>query len=175
MWPWGHAALGYLIYRVARHSRDQSWPPGDGPAIAVALGTQFPDLIDKPLAWSLNVLPSGRSFAHSIFIATIICSIAIVVSRRYGYRTPAWAFSIGYCAHLLGDALLPILQLDTEFLTFLAWPLLPPPPYENDSGFIEHFVNVTPDPFTLFGLALTLAVLGLWAHDRYPGIRWLVR
>lgn len=174
MWPWGHAALGYLTYLVLRRVRGDDWPPGDVPTLALAVGTQFPDLIDKPLAWSFALLPSGRSLAHSLLVATAVCGAAVLVSRRYGHSTTAWAFTTGYYAHLLGDALVPLLSLDTEFLTFLAWPLLAPPPYPNDSSFIEHFTNLQLTPLTLFGLLLTVVTLGLWIRDEYPGIRWAI-
>ncbi|MFD1514137.1 metal-dependent hydrolase [Halomarina rubra] len=173
MWPWGHAALGYLLYRVVLPSRGRPWPPSDGTAIALAVGTQFPDLIDKPLAWSFGLIPSGRSLAHSLVLATIVCLLVVTIARRSGQSKPAWAFAFGYYAHLLGDALLPILQLDAEFLSFLAWPLLPPPPYESDSSFLEHILNLSPTPFTLFGLLLTVFAMGIWIYDGYPGLRWL--
>ena len=49
--PWGHLAIGYLCLSLAIRAR---WRvPPQGPAvIAVAIGTQLPDLIDKPLAWT---------------------------------------------------------------------------------------------------------------------------
>ena len=173
MWPWGHAALGYLLYRVARRGRGRPWPPSDVSTIALVVGTQFPDLVDKPLAWSFGILPSGRSLTHSVLITTLICGLVLALAHRYDQTSPVWAFTAGYYAHLLGDALHPLLQLDTEFLTFLAWPLLPPPPYESDSSFVEHFVNFSFEPFTIFGLVLTLLALGIWIHDGYPGVRWI--
>jgi len=173
MWPWGHAALGYLLYRVIASRQSNPWTPSDSSIIALAIGTQFPDLIDKPLAWSFELLPSGRSLAHSLLTAMLVCAIVVVVARRYNRSESAWAFTIGYTAHLLGDALLPLIRLDVEFLTFLAWPVLPLPPYENDSSFIEHIVNLSPDPFTIFGLILTILMIGLWVYDGYPGLRWM--
>ena len=32
----------------------------------VFVGSQFPDLIDKPLALELGLIPSGRVFTHSL-------------------------------------------------------------------------------------------------------------
>ena len=173
MWPWGHAASGYLIYLVVRRVRGKPWPPGDVSVVALAVGTQFPDLVDKPLAWSFELLPSGRSLAHSLLVATLVCGLTVALARRSDRPTPAWAFAIGYYAHLLGDALIPLLQLDAEFLTFLVWPLLPPPPYESDSSFVEHFVSLELTPFTTFGLALTVLAVVRWVRDGYPGLRWV--
>ena len=38
--------------------------------VAVAfIGSQFPDLVDKPLAYQFGLIPSGRVFMHSLPIA----------------------------------------------------------------------------------------------------------
>ncbi|MFC5970159.1 metal-dependent hydrolase [Halomarina salina] len=175
MWPWGHAALGYLVYAILRRGRGRPWPPSDVTAIALGIGTQFPDLVDKPLAWSLHLLPSGRSLAHSLITTTLVAVVVLALARRYDQRVPAWAFVVGYYSHLLGDALLPLLQFDTAFLTFLLWPLRPPPPYQMDSNFIEHFVNFSPSGFTLVGMALALSTIALWVTDGLPGLGWLAK
>jgi hypothetical protein len=58
MWPWGHLAVGYLCYvaylKLYDNDRQTLYP-----VLAVGFGSQFPDFIDKPLAWSVLVLPSG--------------------------------------------------------------------------------------------------------------------
>ena len=48
MWPWEHLTIGYLAYSLLSRL---AWrrPPTVGTAITVAFGTQFPDLVDKPL------------------------------------------------------------------------------------------------------------------------------
>jgi hypothetical protein len=61
MWPWEHLAVGYLLYSVSCVLWGR-YPTRIGVA-ALAFGTQFPDLVDKPLGWWLGVLPSGQSFA----------------------------------------------------------------------------------------------------------------
>ena len=175
MWPWGHAALGYLVYATLQRGRGRPWPPSDVTAIALGIGTQFPDLVDKPLAWSLHLLPSGRSLAHSLITTTAVVLVVFELGRRYDQRVPAGAFAVGYYSHLLGDSLLPLSHFNTEFLRFLLWPLQPPPPYEMDSNFIEHFVNFSPTGLSLFGLALALFTVGLWIHDGCPGLRWVRR
>ena len=63
MWPWDHLAFGYVWYTLASRGWDGR-PPSNAAAIALAVGTQFPDLVDKPLAWWLDVLPAGRSLGH---------------------------------------------------------------------------------------------------------------
>jgi membrane-bound metal-dependent hydrolase YbcI (DUF457 family) len=173
MWPWGHAAVGYLVYVAFRRLRGDRWPADDTATVALAIGTQFPDLVDKPLAWSFSILPSGRSLAHSLLIGSVFLAVVLVVAKRYDRSEPAVAFAVGYCAHLFGDALLPLLRLDFAFLSFLGWPLLTLPPYESDSSFLAHILALRPEPFTVFGFLLTLGTIGLWIRDGYPGLRWL--
>jgi hypothetical protein len=175
MWPWGHAAVGYLIYMLFRRVRGEQWPADDVTVVALAVGTQFPDLVDKPLAWSFSILPSGRSLAHSLLVGSLFLIAVVAVARRYNQTEPATAFAVGYYAHLFGDALLPLVRLDLTFLSFLGWPLLALPPYENDSSFLAHILNLSPEPFTVFGFLLTLGTIGLWARDGYPGLRWIGR
>src|SRR6056297_3615611 len=98
MWPWGHAVVGYLAYSGTTHV---GWkrPPSHAATVALLFGTQFPDLVDKPLAWSLGVLPSGRSLAHSTLTAVLlVCVLYVVFARR---RAVVGAFALGYASHLL--------------------------------------------------------------------------
>ncbi|WP_254535867.1 metal-dependent hydrolase [Halomarina litorea] len=168
MWPWGHAAFGYLLYRALLSARGST--PTGLPVLALGVGTQFPDLVDKPLAWSFALLPSGRSLAHSLLTAALVIGVGGAVARRYDRRDVAAAFGVGYLSHLLGDALLPLVRLDVVFLRFLAWPLVPPPPYERDSSFAEHLVSLEVTPFFAFGLALTALAVALWVRDGLPGL-----
>jgi membrane-bound metal-dependent hydrolase YbcI (DUF457 family) len=171
MWPWGHAAFGYLLYRLGPSATGRR---PTGPAVlALGVGTQFPDLVDKPLAWSLAVLPSGRSLAHSVLVAAVVIAAVAYVTRSSGRRRAGRAFAVGYLSHLLGDALVPLVELDAAFLTFLVWPLLPPPPYESDSGFAEHVASLSLTTTTAVGLLLTALALTVWAHDGYPGLATL--
>lgn len=172
MWPWGHAAFGYLAFYLGRRSRGRPWPPTDVDAVVLFFGTQFPDIVDKPLAWTFGVLPSGRSLAHSALVAAFVVGVVLLVARREGHSSTGWAFAVGYFSHLLGDALDPLLEWNVEFLSFLAWPLLPPPPYEGDASFSYYVFNLAPTPQVVFGLALALLVVGLWARDGFPGLRW---
>jgi membrane-bound metal-dependent hydrolase YbcI (DUF457 family) len=169
MWPWGHLAVGYVCYSLLVRLR---WgrAPGDTAALAVAFGTQFPDLIDKPLAWSLQILPSGRSLAHSLLTAALVIAVVGLYCRRRERSTPAAAFGVGYLSHLLADALSPLLGGEYVFLTFLAWPLTPPPPYGDEGGFLSHFVSIEFTPFFLVQIGLLLSVLLLWVLDGTPGL-----
>ncbi|MFC6964015.1 hypothetical protein ACFQL7_23110 [Halocatena marina] len=49
MWPWSHAAVGYLCYSIG--TRLVGRRPTTGPTVAVLFGALLPDLVDKPLSW----------------------------------------------------------------------------------------------------------------------------
>ncbi|WP_224448753.1 metal-dependent hydrolase [Haloprofundus salilacus] len=169
MWPWGHAALGYLLYRLCSWQRE--WRLSDGPVIALAIGTQFPDLVDKPLAWTFGVIPSGRSLTHSLISAAIVLAIILYITRKRNREPLGIAFAVGYLGHLLGDALVPLLELDFVFLRFLAWPLYPPPPYESDSSFLAHLQNIEMTSFFMLELLIFCIAVVIWIYDGYPGLQ----
>jgi len=102
MWPWGHLAVAYLLYTVITHRRFGR-PPRAVPAIALAFGSQTPDLIDKPLAWNFGILPDGRTLAHSLFVVALLVPVVLLVADRLEGRAIGVAFLIGYCSHLLAD------------------------------------------------------------------------
>lgn len=181
MWPWGHLAVGYLAYSLVSHLFARRRP--DGPAaIAVAFGTQFPDLVDKPLAWSFGVIPNGRSLTHSLISAVLIVVVVELLLRRWGYGRVATAFAVGYLSHLFGDALYPALEGDFYALGFLAWPVVPPIEYATEQSFLAHFRQLSLDSFVAFEFALGGLVFLLWLLDGAPGLglvaaipRWVGR
>ena len=160
MWPWGHAALGYLLGRT---TLDVDQIHG-APLFALLFGTQFPDLIDKPLAWTVPLLPSGRSLAHSLITLTIVVALAWLVTRRYDRQIYSMAFGIGYLSHVLADGLNSFVSLEFQNLTYLLWPLLSPPEYDTAPTFEAHFANLQLTPwlmleFVLVGLAILVAIV----------------
>jgi len=165
MWPWGHLAAGYLVYRLGRR-------PLDGLAVlALAVGTQLPDLIDKPFAWTIPLLPNGRSLSHSLLvIPPILFVVAYLASGRR--RRIVVAVLAGHLTHLATDALYPLLDGDLYFLGFLGWPLVPPIDYGNaTTGILAHFLTFQLTPRNGFELLLfALAVLA-WLLDGKPGYR----
>lgn len=67
---WTPVAVGYLLLSVGgRYWRRE--PPAALTTLAVAVGTLFPDLIDKPLALATNSIP-GRSLTHSMITTAIV-------------------------------------------------------------------------------------------------------
>ncbi|WP_227379070.1 metal-dependent hydrolase [Haladaptatus halobius] len=176
MWPWGHLAVGYLCYVAAIKLRSE----GEQTLftlVAVAVGTQFPDLIDKPLAWSTTILPSGRSFAHSLITATLIIGIVYWIGQRLDSEEGALAFGIGYLSHSIFDlgprVVFGFLTGDLSQLkwtTYLLWPLLPSPPYPHDSSFHEHFIALTLDPYMITQLVLLGVAVAVWIITGMPGV-----
>ena len=169
MWPWGHLAAGYLVYTAYTrlHTGD---PPADVPALVALLGTQLPDLVDKPLAWSLAVLPTGRSLGHSLVVGAVVLPVAWALAARRDARPLAAALSVGWLSHLLGDALYPLVNGEFAHVAFLAWPLLPLPAYEVEASFAAHFALLSPSPTLAFELALVALASLAWHADGYPGL-----
>lgn len=153
MMPWGHAAVGYLLH-VLRTRRIGDHPHQPMTLGVVFIGTQFPDLIDKPLAWTFRVLPSGRSLAHSLLTATVVLLAVRALARRFDKSEVTPAFAVGYLSHIVGDALKPLLHGRWDRLTYLGWPLLPAPDYGIERGFLAHFTAIQFDGWSLFEAAL---------------------
>ncbi|WP_330631899.1 metal-dependent hydrolase [Halocatena halophila] len=177
MWPWDHLALGYVGYSVYIHSR-RGRPPGSAETLALAIGTQFPDLLDKPLAWQFHVLPSGTTLFHSAFTAVGLCGLLV-----YFHRTPvSEAFALGYLLHLPADMLYPALMGNGLWTSFLWWPLVASGPSRSTtllSKTMELFTGALVQVQTPSGwvyLVVELCVLGiagvLWLRDGHPGIGW---
>jgi len=130
MLPLGHAALAYLLYSgyilasIRCRPRYLALAP-------LAIGSQFPDLVDKPLAY-LGILRYGRSLTHSIFTFLLVSGAVWWVARTlegrwsetsWQYqlrdRSPA-AFAVGYLSHLLGDLYGPVIagSADVRFILY---------------------------------------------------------
>ena len=170
MWPWGHAAVGYLVYHVyCRYHRGER--PQELPVVVLALGTQYPDLIDKPLAWTLDILPNGRSLGHSLFVVGVALTIVWYVASHFERESLATAFSTGVLTHLFGDALYPLVQGEFYYIGFLAWPLIPPVEYAGTQSILSHFRSIEPTSTVVFEFVLVLIAAVIWYWDRMPGVR----
>ena len=141
MWPWGHLAVGYLVYTgylwVRRRQTPRGWP-----MVALAVGTQFPDLVDKPLAYSFAVLPAGRSLAHSYLVALPVAVGVLYGAHRLGVGQSGVAFVIGYLTHPIADGLSAILNGPLGELSYMVWPLLDPPPPHEAENFSYHWMEL---------------------------------
>ncbi|MDS0278521.1 metal-dependent hydrolase [Halomicroarcula sp. S1AR25-4] len=168
MWPWGHAAVGYLWYSSAR--RWQGRIPAGPPVLALAVGTQFPDLVDKPLGWTLGVLPGGRSLAHSLVTLALVAAVAGYLGYRFRGRDASLAFVSGTLSHVLADGLYPVLEGRYADLSYLLWPILPVPEAEVGKSFLAHVAQLTLDSYVTFELALLVFATVLWWADGRPGL-----
>jgi hypothetical protein len=166
VWPWGHLGFGYLLYSLSRRVTGRG-PPSDAAALALAFGTQFPDLVDKPLAWWFGLLPSGRSLAHSVLFGSLVVALVWWALERTGYPEASRAYAFGYASHLLGDSLIDLTAGQFDRLTFLLWPVLPLVDYENEGlGVLVGEFSLT--PWVLFGLVVGALTLVVWLLDGAP-------
>ena len=168
MWPWGHLAVGYLVYTTFTHV----WyhrPPEERATVALAVATQLPDIIDKPLSWTLHLLPHGRSLAHSLFTATfLIVAFRFILGR---HRLPIWrAFSIGYISHLFADTIEPILAGEYTALRFLVWPVIPAIEYESYPSFTGHLFSIELSSYVVVQFGFAALLLWVWVYDSKPGL-----
>lgn len=124
------AALPLTAYVAVRYRR----PPRGHTLLLILLATQLPDLVDKPLAWTFGVLPSGRMFAHSLVISLPLLSLGCLLAVRRGWGRPAAVFSLAYLSHIAGD-FYPILRHGSDYYFFpnLFWPLLAANPDQRPS------------------------------------------
>jgi len=169
MWPWAHAAAGYLLYSLYLRYRD-ALPPLGPAAVALAVGTQLPDLVDKTAAWYLAVLPTGRSLTHSLLVVVPVAVTVAWYARRRGYGTEGTAFAVGLLSHPLADGVNSFVSAEWQFLAYLAWPLMPTPAYDGPESIVARFLMLEPTPFFLFELLMTAVALALWRRHDYPGL-----
>lgn len=171
MWPWGHLAVAYLLYTVAIHRRFGR-PPRAAPALALAIGSQMPDLIDKPLAWNLGVLPGGRTLSHSLFLLALLVPTVLLAADRLESRAVGVGFLAGYCSHLLSDVPPAVLSGEFAGASYLLWPVLDQPPEAPVVGILDaflHYYSMGPYEWVQLGLFVVAAVV--WYRDGAPGLR----
>lgn len=173
MWPLGHAAVGYLLYSLSTRLRYDE-RPATVPALFLLVGTQTPDLIDKPLAWYVGVLPTGRSLAHSLLFLVPLSLAVYWLARRRGRAELGFAFGLGAISHTLVDAL-PTVWSGTD-AGFLLYPIVPVTEYEEGAPTVtELLVSSLGDPWFLLEFALAGAALVVWYRDGRPGLETAVR
>jgi hypothetical protein len=183
VWPWEHLAIGYLAYSLFVRYVTGHTPQALAVA-ALVIGTQFPDLIDKPLGWGTSLLPSGTSFAHSLLVAVPLAALAVTATAAVDRGDVGVAFALGYLLHLPADVVYPLLIGRPLNWTFLFWPLLPAPaattipivPFVQELA--GQFLTFLSTPRGRLYLLLELGLLGgamlRWYVDGTPGLRWPV-
>lgn len=140
MFPWTHAAFGYGLLLVLTFVLSRRISRAE--LVAVLVGTQFADVVDKPLAWWFGVVPSGRSLAHSLLVAVPLSALVLAVAWHRSHPEVGTAFGLGYASHLVGDTAVAFYYWRPEEFTFLLWPLLPAYPYDEFVGFADFAGNV---------------------------------
>jgi hypothetical protein len=180
MWPWEHLALGYLAYSLSVRAATGE-PPRRGGAYAAAAGALAPDLVDKPLSWSLGVFASGYSVAHSVFAATAVVAVAAPALAASGRARAGAGFAVGYASHLVGDILYPVAFGEAPALSRVLWPFVTHSGYTLEYGavrragwYLARYLYVLSQPGARRLLALELAFLAaaaaLWFFDGTPGL-----
>ena len=168
MMPLSHLAFGYLLVSVLVRAVP-GWEMDRTTVALVALGTQLPDLVDKPLAWTFHILPSGRSLGHSLFAMAAVCALVGYYCRRRGRDDLGAAFAVGYGSHLIGDGYGYLLSGEYAYLSSLGWPLLPPPPYGDEGTFLTHLPEFAFTPGLLAQVTLLAILYVVWIEDGAPG------
>jgi len=173
MWPLGHAAVAYLGYAGLRHARSNA-APGVGVIIALLIGSQLPDLVDKPLSWGMGVLPTGRSLAHSLVVLLPVLAVGLLLAARWDRAEYGIAVGVGASLHVLADSL-PSLWTD-EGVAFLLWPLLAVQPYESGAPTVGGLLaDSLGSPYLLVEFGLAALAVECWRRDGYPGVDTLRR
>lgn len=180
MWPWGHLAVAYLAYVAIvrlRGGEQRVWA-----LVAVAVGSQLPDLVDKPLAWTFAVLPSGRSLMHSLVTAVVVVTVTYWVIQYVQREGIAVGLGIGMVSHNVVDlgpsVVVGLLQGQwgqLRWTTYLLWPLLAAPPYPHDSSFLQHFAAFTLDPYVGFQFGLFAVAVVVWLQSDTPPLGTIQR
>lgn len=180
MWPWGHLALGYLLFSPGVRLRTGR-PPGASAVVLLAIGTQLPDLVDKSLAWVFHVFPQGFGVGHSVFVAVPLGLAAILAGRYSGHVAAGMGFAVGWWSHLAGDLLVGLASENPYTLERVLWPVVTLPPLGRPVtaiGRIQYFFGKwlellragdTPVLVLLYFGPLLAAVL-LWLVDGAPGL-----
>jgi membrane-bound metal-dependent hydrolase YbcI (DUF457 family) len=91
------------------------------------LASQFPDLVDKPLAHQFGLIPSGRVFMHSVPTALPLWLLVGVYAWRTERRRAGTVFMLGHLSHLLADHHNAFFGSSPRLPTELLWPLVSVP------------------------------------------------
>jgi hypothetical protein len=183
MWPWEHAAVAYLAYSLSVRAVTGR-APREWPVLALALGSQFPDLIDKPAEWVFGVLPS-TGVAHSVFTAVPLTLVLLAVGARRGWVGVSAGFAVGYLLHLPGDVFYDVILGNEPSYDKVLWPLVPGTVRPDVdlvallTRFFDRYAEFILSPagvaYLLGEVALVGGAVVLWLADGRPGLGVLRR
>lgn len=185
MWPWGHAAFGYVLVSLgSRVTRGN--PPSGAAVFALLFATQLPDLVDKPLSWVFHLFPQGVSVAHSVFVAVPLGLLVVAGAYRLERLEVGAAFTVGWWSHLVGDVGAALLYgFGPEFaLKRVLWPVATFPPYDDQQLALERVAEYLSEFLATLSTGQQLGLLAiyfgpffvaflLWLVDGAPGVREL--
>ncbi len=128
------------------------------------VGSQFPDLIDKPLAYQLGVIPTGRVFMHSLPFALPICLCVLAYSWGTDRLRLGIVFVFAYLSHLFTDNYHSLLSSDPHVPSDLLWPILPAVSRPGTPGWVGPN-SIYLHLWTLFSIAVLVVTTYLFVTD----------
>jgi hypothetical protein len=174
VWPWEHILVAYIVSSVFWQLVVGKPLPRSAGFAAVS-GALLPDIVDKPLSWSLAILPTGTSLAHSVITCVVLLAVTypVAVGRL---RLAEWTgFAVGYLTHLAGDVSYGLLVGRPVDPGFLLWPLVAvettdrPGLVQTAAQFFEFYVAFLSTPrgmvYLVVELVMIAAGIALWVHD----------
>ena len=180
MWPWEHAAIGYVTFSILAHLF-RNRPPTGWEAVVIGFASVFPDLIDKPLAWEFGVFPSGYGIAHSVFLMIPLVIVVFFVTMSFGRSNLGIAFGIGYILHPPMDVLPAYVQHGTVPVERLLWPVRTSETSYPDGfsgtfvtyfrGYLSELLSGDPSGYVIAVTGVVVGCLLLWIYDGMPGVR----
>ncbi len=121
------AFLPVLAFFLLRHRQ----LPSLGVVFVVFVGSQFPDLVDKPLSLA-NIIPWGRVFMHSLPFALPIAAAILWYAVATDQQHLGGGFVFAYLLHIPGDWYGHLLS--GEIPPDLLWPILSIPAHPDAPG-----------------------------------------
>lgn len=179
MMPWEHVAIGYVGFSLFVHAVYRDSPTAEE-TLVVGFASLLPDLIDKPLDWTFDVVSTGYAIGHSVLFAVPLTIVVGTLAFTRGRPRTGAAFGIGYLLHLPADVLPPYLRGGTLAIGRVLWPVRS---YDRGSesfgewfvdGFLPYLravVELEASPYAYGALAVVLASTLLWIYDGMPVVR----
>lgn len=156
MHPSEHFIVAVLPTAAYVIARDKRLPTLEFLAV-VFVGSQLPDLVDKPLAHQFALIPSGRVFLHSIPIAFPLALLVVYYAHRTDRLRLGGAYAFAHGSHLVADTHHALFDPNRSFPPDLLWPITQPVPRPTVPGWAgPEGINVL--LWTIFSVAV-LAVL----------------
>lgn len=159
MQPTTHVLVGIVVVAAVVFLRERRLPGWRLMAIT-AFASVLPDVVDKPLAWTFAVMPSGRAGLHSLPVALPLVALVLLVTYRRDRLGYGLAFAWGYLAHVVTD-FRRVLTAGPEgyYESNLLWPLVRVES-GRDASFMTYFPTLDPlFVLELVGIALLVGYL----------------